>query len=184
MKRYVRVNIRDIIQKVSDAFDDFSLVTYDDEIVVWTVSGQKCSLNYKRMDPEEIEREMFDQSEEAASADSHMDSVSDYTSIEEAHSIIDSIPMTKGRRNSLYEIREWNVDPEDVVVLAGRDGNGMIRFNSTDKVVSVSYGYSSKVYQAFILEYEDGSKRMYGWDVDRSSYDGSEQKYWRYLGRV
>lgn len=110
--------------------------------------------------------------------------LSDYTSIEEAHSIIDSIPMTKGRRNALYEIREWNVDPEDVAVLAGKDGNGMIRFNSTDKVVSVSYGYSSKVYQAFIIEYEDGSKRMYGWDVDRSSYDGSEQKYWRYLGRV
>ena len=113
-------------------------------------------------------------------------SQTDYTSLEEAHAIIDSIPMTEGRHKHLYAIEEWNVDPEDVAVLAGRgNSNGMIRFqwSSSRKVKSVSYGHSNKVYKAFVLEFEDGAKRLYGWDIETWS-DGSEQKYWVYLGRT
>ena len=113
-------------------------------------------------------------------------SSSAYTSLEEAKSIIDSIDMTKGRREALENIQEWNVSPEDAAILIGRDRNGMISFNGPrDRVVSVSYGPEHpKADKTFIFEYEDGSKRMYGWETVPSSYDGSLKHYMFYIRRV
>lgn len=107
-----------------------------------------------------------------------------HTSLAEAYDIIDSIPMTRKRRESLYAIQEWNISPEDVAVLAGSENNGMIKFKPNETVISVSYGHSGKADKVFILEYDNGTKRMYGWDIEQSTYDGSEVKYWIYLGRA
>ena len=109
-----------------------------------------------------------------------------YTSPQEAQHLIDSINMTRGRRESLENIQEWNVSPEDAAVLMGKDWFGMIRFNGPrDLVVSVSYGPEHpKADKTFILEYEDGSRRLYGWDEWISSRNGSVQRDWIYLKRV
>jgi len=112
-------------------------------------------------------------------------SSSAYTSLEQARHIIDSIDMTKSRRESLHNIQEWNVSPEDAAILIGEKVNGMITFkNSRDRVISVSYGPEDpKADKTFLLEYENGSKRLYGWEDHISSYDGSLQHYLYYLKR-
>jgi hypothetical protein len=113
-------------------------------------------------------------------------SSAEFTTLAEAKQIIDSINMTEGRRKALYDIQEWNVSPDDVARLAGKYSSGAMRFTGSVPVVSVSYGESDKVDTAFILEYEDGTRRMYGWK--RSSIDPQIDDgvfcYWAYVKRV
>ncbi len=111
---------------------------------------------------------------------------SEFTTLAEAKQIIDSINMTKGRHQALSDIQEWNVSPDDVARLAGKYSSGAMRFTGSVPVVSVSYGESDKVDTAFILEYEDGTRRMYGWKCSSrdSRIDDGISCDWVYVKRV
>ena len=111
---------------------------------------------------------------------------SEFTTLAEAKQIIDSINMTKGRHQALSDIQEWNVSPDDVARLAGKYSSGAMRFTGSVPVVSVSYGESDKVDTAFILEYEDGTRRMYGWKSSSRDpqIDDGVSCDWVYVKRV
>ena len=102
--------------------------------------------------------------------------LSSHTELTDARQMVDSVPMTKGRKEALYAIDEWDIDPEDVKIFIR-----YMKFNGPKQVKSVSYDGSTKAQKTFLLEYEDGSKRVYGFDKEISTYDGSPYYVCSYL---
>jgi len=104
-------------------------------------------------------------------------SSSAYTELTKARQMIDSVIMTKGRKEALYAIDEWNIYPEDVKMFIR-----YMKFNGPKRVKSVSYDRSHKAQKTLLLlEYEDGSKRVYRFDKEISTYDGSPYYTCSYL---
>lgn len=56
------VDIERIFKEMKDANRDLRirLVDYDDEVAIWSVNGKKCSLNFKYLDPVDVEKEIYD----------------------------------------------------------------------------------------------------------------------------
>jgi len=55
--------LREIRNNVNGSGHVVRLIDYDDEVVIWTVDGRRCSLNFKEMDPVDVEREIYDKTE-------------------------------------------------------------------------------------------------------------------------